>query len=280
MNVLSIQSRVVYGHVGNDAAVFALQRLGHEAWALPTVLYSNHPAHGSFRGRASTPDELAALVEGIEERGVLKRCAAVLSGYLGDAALVPVVTDAVSRVRALNPDAFYCCDPVMGHEGRGFFVADAVRRAVTDRLVPAADIITPNQFELGALTGLAIGSLDEAIAACEVARARGPETVVCTSFRPGGDEIGAVMVSGVGAWLVLTPRLDGDLFGAGDLFAALLVAALIEGQPPPEALGRAVSAAYGILEATAAAGERELLLISAQDRLAVPTHRFVAKRLR
>ena len=280
MNVLSIQSRVVYGHVGNDAAAFALQRLGHEVWALPTVLYSNHPAHGIFTGRASTPAELTALLDGLEARTVLGTCAAVLSGYLGEAALAPVVGDAVDRVRARNPDAFYCCDPVMGHEGHGFFVADDVRRALTDGLVPAADIITPNQFELGALTGRAIGSLDEAIAACHAARALGPETVVCSSFRPTGDEIGALMVSGAGAWRVLTPRLEGELFGAGDLFAALLVAALIEGQPPPEALGRAVSAAYGVLEATAAAGERELVLIAAQDRLIAPPHRFTAERVR
>ncbi len=281
MNVLSIQSRVVYGHVGNDAAVFALQRLGHEVWALPTVLFSNHPAHGTFTGRASTPAELTALLDGLEACAVLGTCAAVISGYLGDAALAPVVVDAARRVRRRNADAFFCCDPVMGHEGHGFFVDEAVRRAVIETLVPTADLITPNQFELEALTGRSIASRTEALAACDTVREVGPETVVCTSVRTGGpNSIGTLMASSAGAWMVETPALTAELYGAGDLFTALLVGHLIAGRPAAEALGEAVSAAYGVLKASAAAGERELRLIATQDQLVTPGQHFVAERLR
>ena len=148
MNVLSIQSSVVYGHVGNRAAVPALERLGHDVWPVDTVAFSNHPAHGSFRGRIVPAAEVRDLIEGLAARGVLGRCDAVLSGYLGDPATGAVVEDAVARVRAANPRTLYCCDPVIGEVGRGAYVRAGVPEAFRDRLVPLADIVTPNPFEL------------------------------------------------------------------------------------------------------------------------------------
>ena len=165
MNVLSIQSTVTYGRVGNRAAVFALERLGHEVWPIDTVAFSNHPAHGGFRGRVVPAAEVSALVEGLDARGVLGRCDAVLSGYLGEPETAAVVADAVARVRAANPAALYCCDPVIGEVGRGVYVRAGIADAFRERLVPLADIVTPNPFELELLTGIAPSTLEGARAA-------------------------------------------------------------------------------------------------------------------
>src|ERR1700732_3653711 len=158
MNILSIQSAVSYGHVGNSAAVFPLQRLGFEVWPVNTLQYSNHPGYGAFRGRVFEPAHVAEVITGIAERGVLGTCDAVLSGYLGDAATGEAVLDAVSRVKAANPAALYCCDPVIGDSGTGVYVRPGVAEFFQQRGLPAADIVTPNQFELEHLTGSAAAS--------------------------------------------------------------------------------------------------------------------------
>ena len=153
LNILSIQSSVAYGHVGNSAAVFPLQRLGIEVWPVITVHFSNHTGYGAWRGPVLGPDDIAEVLTGIEERGVLPSCNAVLSGYMGDAGLGRLIVDAAAKVKALNPQALYCCDPVMGDVGRGFFVRPGIPDFMRQTAVPAADIITPNQFELEFLTG-------------------------------------------------------------------------------------------------------------------------------
>ncbi|MBM3519125.1 MAG: pyridoxal kinase PdxY [Alphaproteobacteria bacterium] len=264
------------GHVGNAAAVLPLQRLGHEVWAVPTVLYSNHPAHGGFRGRVSGAGEVTDLVAGLDERGALVRCAAVLSGYLGSAQNGAAVGDAVALVKRRNPDALYLCDPVMGHEGAGFFVPEPVRRTIAERLIPAADIATPNHFELAALVGAPLEDLGATLSACRALRARGPETVICTSVPAGADHLATLAVSGGAAWRVETPRLAGDLFGAGDLFAALFLGHYLARHDLGAALGAAITSAFGVLVATAATGKRELRLIAAQDEIVRPRQTFVA----
>src|ERR1700722_9823367 len=153
MNVLSIQSTVASGHVGNAAAVFPLQCLGHEVWPIDTVRFSNHPGHGRFRGTVTPPDEVAALLQGMEELGLFARADAVLSGYLGDPGTAAVVAGAVEAVKRANPAALYLCDPVMGDGGQ-LFVDPAIPDLMRDRLIPLADIVTPNGFELGLLTGI------------------------------------------------------------------------------------------------------------------------------
>ncbi|MCA8931066.1 MAG: pyridoxal kinase, partial [Rhodospirillaceae bacterium] len=163
LNILSIQSSVAYGHVGNSAAVFPLQRLGIEVWPVITVHFSNHTGYGAWRGPVLGPDDIAEVLTGIEERGVLPSCNAVLSGYMGDAGLGRLIVDAAAKVKALNPQALYCCDPVMGDVGRGFFVRPGIPDFMRQTAVPAADIITPNQFELEFLTGHTVTSLDTAL---------------------------------------------------------------------------------------------------------------------
>src|ERR1700755_1818280 len=144
MTILSIQSSVAYGHVGNSAAVFPLQRIGGEVWPVNTAHFSNHAGYGSWRAIILPVAGLAEVILGIEERGVLHECNGVLSGYMGDASLGEVILDAFNRVKKANPKATYCCDPVMGDVGRGFFVRQGIPEFMRDRAVPPAHIVTPN----------------------------------------------------------------------------------------------------------------------------------------
>src|SRR5579875_3297909 len=163
LNILSIQSWVAYGHVGNAAAMFPLQRLGAEVWAVNTVQFSNHTGYGAWRGHINTGEQVRAIVEGIAERGALPRCDAVLSGYMGDVGIGTAIRDAASAVRAANPRALWCCDPVLGDDvdgsGDGFYVRPGIPEFMRDQAVPAADIVTPNRFELEYLTGTECRSL-------------------------------------------------------------------------------------------------------------------------
>jgi pyridoxine kinase len=280
--ILSIQSAVAYGHVGNSAAVFPLQRLGFEVWPVNTVLFSNHTGYGAWRGFVVPVDQVREIIGGIEERGVLPRCRAVLSGYLGDAALGAVVLDTLGRIRARRPDVVYTCDPVMGDLDRGFFVRPGIPELFRDQAVPAADIVTPNQFELAWLAGQEIASVADALAAAAKVRRTGPRLVCCTSLetpdRPG--ELAVLADTEAGSWIVWTPRLETSLNGTGDVFAALLLAFHLETGRADLALAQATSAMFALVEATHRADARELQLVSSQDRLRNPTRLFEAERLR
>ena len=282
MRVLSIQSSVAYGHVGNSAAVFPLQRLGHEVWPVNTVHFSNHTGYGEWRGPVLPAEDVADVVTGVAERGVLTVCDAVLSGYQGDPAVGAVILDAVDRVKAQNPDAVYCCDPVMGDVGRGMFVRPGIPELMRDEVVPRADIITPNQFELDFLAGAPTSTLHEVLAAVDVVRSRGPRHVLVTSvLEPGRpDTLDVVAISDEGAWVVTTPLLPISPNGCGDVTAALYLAHLHTTGSPARALERTTSTVFAVLEATLAAGTREIQLVAAQDAIADPPRRFEARRLR
>lgn len=284
MSILSIQSSVAYGHVGNSAAVFPLQRLGLEVWPVLTVHFSNHTGYGAWRGPVLAAEAVADVLLGIEERGVLPRCRAVLSGYMGDVSLGRVILEAVAKVKTANPAALYCCDPVMGDVGRGFFVRPGIPEFMRDHAVPAADLITPNQFELEYLTGRTVATLDDALAAADAARAMGPDTVLITSLtRSDGDAdaIEMLAVCGSGAWRVTTPRLPLSVNGAGDATAALFLAHRLRTGDSGQALALTAASIHAVLEATDRAGAREIQLITAQDALAAPDiARFPAERLR
>lgn len=279
MNILSIQSSVAYGHVGNSAAVFPLQRLGFEVWPVNTVQFSNHTGYGKWRGQVFPAELISEVVEGIAERGVLDRCDAVLSGYMGDAAIGEAITAAAARVRAANPQALYCCDPVMGDIGRGIFVRPGIPEFMAARAVPAADIVTPNQFELELLTGRRVATLAEAVAAAR--SLTGPRIVVVTSLlrddAPAGI-IESLAVTADAAWLVQTPLLplDPPPNGAGDVVAALFLGHYLTSRDPAEALSRAVSGLYGVLDHSLKAGMREIQLIAAQQQLLAPQKLFAA----
>ena len=274
MAILSIQSAVAYGHVGNSAAVFPLQRLGHEVWPIDTVQLSNHTGYGAWRGRAWGANDIAEVVRGIDERGALKRCEAVLSGYLGEAALGDAVLDGVARVKSANPQALYCCDPVIGDDHSGVFVRPGIVDFFRDRAIPAADIVTPNRFELALLTGATVADMKDAVAATAILRARGPRLVLVTSLPAAEDEIAMMAASGDGAWLVTTPRLPIVANGAGDLAAALFLGFYLRGRDPAAALEQTAAAVFAIIEATFRAGEGELQIVAAQEAMTSPPRRF------
>ena len=283
MKILSIQSSVAYGHVGNSAAVFPLQRLGHEVWPVLTVHFSNHTGYGAWRGPLLAPTDVADVINGIEDRGVLGEADAVLSGYQGDPAVGAVILDAVARVKKLNPDAVYCCDPVMGDVGRGMFVRPGIPEFMRDTVVPQADVLTPNHFELDFLAGRTTTTLDDVLAAVDLVRDRGPRDVLVTSVLHDGlseNTLDVVAVSDEGAWAVTTPLLPITPNGGGDVTAALYLAHLWTTGSPATALERTIASVFAVLEATLAAGARELQLIAAQDAIAQPPAGLTSRRLR
>ena len=275
VNILSIQSHVAFGHVGNSAATLPLQRLGFEVWAVPTVLFSNHPAHGGTAGDAVTPDAMGALVEGLDSLGALASCDAVLSGYLGSPGAAEVVARAVAMVRSHKGTAPYLCDPAFAHED-GLFVPRPVAEAAR-RLIPRASIATPNSFELAYLTSVPVGSLESGLEACRVLRELGPGVAICTSLPLGEGTLGTLAVAGGEAWLVETPKLPGSLHGAGDLFSALFLGHTLRGRNLAGALGAAVSGSFGVLKATGTAPD--LVLVAAQDEIVSPSQTFAARRI-
>jgi pyridoxine kinase len=282
VEILSIQSSVAFGHVGNSAAVFPLQRLGIEAWAVNTVHFSNHTGYGEWRGPLLSADELREVVRGVEERGVLGRLSAVLSGYQGAEDVGHVVLETVARTKELNPAAMYFCDPVMGDTGRGMFVRPGIPELIRDRVVPAADVITPNHFELDFLAGRETRTLAEVLAAADDVRRTGPSTVLVTSVlteeTPEGS-VDLVAVSDEGAWRTRTPLLPIAPNGGGDVTAALFLAHLLRSGSAATALERVTASVFGILEATLAAGTRELALVAAQEVIADPPARFEAEAI-
>jgi pyridoxine kinase len=283
MKVLSIQSAVAHGHVGNSAAVFPLQRIGVEVIAVPTVNFSNHTGYGAWRGPLIPPADVAEILLGVEERGVFPQIDAVLSGYQGGVGIGDVIVDAVRRVKAANPSALYACDPVMGNAKSGCFVAPEIPVLLRDRVVPVADIITPNQFELGFLTGTEPASIESTLASADLARAMGPSTVLVTSVeRPDREEgtIEMLVVDGAGAWLVSTPHLPFKANGSGDVTAALFTAHYVDTGNAAASLERMASSIFDLIETTYRSGERELQLIQAQEFYAAPRMQFSAEQVR
>jgi pyridoxine kinase len=281
MRFLSLQSHVAYGYVGNRAAAFPLQRLGHEVWAVNTVEFSNHTGYGAWRGRTAPAEQVADIVAGIEALGLLPRCDALLTGYVGDAALADVVLDTARRVRAANSKAIWCCDPVLGDVDTGLYVKPGIDRFFRERAIRAADLVTPNHFELEHLTGRKVSTMDEALAAAR-SLLDGPRLALITSLRRADvahDRIEMLAVSRETAWRVATPLIGFEIApnGTGDTVAALFTAHWIESGDPALALGKAASSIFAVLETTRALGERELQLVAAQDRLVDPPHRFTAE---
>jgi pyridoxine kinase len=282
MNILSIQSHVAYGHVGNASAAFPMQRLGVEVWPIHTVQFSNHTGYGAWKGRVFDGPAIEDLVEGIADRGVLPRCDGVLSGYMGSADIGTAIVSAVARVRAANPEALYCCDPVIGDVGRGVFVRPGIPEFMRERAVPAADIVTPNQFELDALSGLTtrtVASIKQAVAAVHLL---GPKVVLVTSVEAQETPADAIdLIAGEGGrfWRVRTPKLSLSVNGAGDAIAALFFVHYARRRSAATALGEAAASVFGLLKRTLEAGSREILTVAAQDEFVAPTRRFPVEEI-
>jgi pyridoxine kinase len=282
MNILSLQSHVAYGHVGNSAAVFPLQRMGVEVWPVDTVQFSNHTGYGRWRGRVFSGATIRLVVEGIEERGVLGECDGVLSGYLGSPDTGEAVLDAVTRVKSANPAARYCCDPVIGDVGRGIFVRKQIPEFFKERLLPIADLVTPNQFELDYLAGRTTKTNADVAAAIDAVHDCGPRVVLVTSVHTENtpdDCVDLVVSDGVDRCRVRTPLLPIVVNGAGDTIAALFLAHHLITGSAAEATSLAASSVFGVLSRTAEAGASEMLLVDAQEEFVRPTRTFTAQRI-
>jgi pyridoxine kinase len=277
MQILSVQSWVTYGHVGNTSAMFPLQRLGAEVWAINTVQFSNHTGYGAWTGAVYDGQSVRALVDGIAARGVLAGCDAMLSGYMGDLGIAEAVLETAARLRAANPGSLYCCDPVIGDTGRGVYVRPGIAEFLRARAVPAADILTPNQFELEHLSGQRIATLAQAKQAA--ASLRGPRCVLVTSLRTQEtpqDEIDMLVAEDGAFHLLRTPLLAIAANGAGDAIAALFLLHRLRSGSAAQALEAAGSSVFGLLRRTAEAGSLELLTIAAQQEFVAPSRMFRA----
>ena len=282
MNLLSIQSHVAYGHVGNSVAVFALQRIGVEVWPVHTVQFSNHTGYGKPCGQVFDAALIRDVVGGIEQRGVLGECDGVLSGYVGSPDIGAAVLDAVAAVKRANPAAKYCCDPVIGDAGRGVYVGEGVAKFMTESQVPGADIITPNQFELDYLSGRKSKTPAQLRDAVTAVHDLGPGAILVTSVQTDetpSDAVDLIASDRKACFGLRTPRLPQKMNGAGDAIAALFFAHYLRGGGIGEALSKSVSAIFGVLSKTAATGAPELQIVAAQDELINPNRVFEAQEL-
>jgi pyridoxine kinase len=268
-----------------------MQRLGREVWAINTVEFSNHTGYGAWRGRILGGELAGELVDGLEERGALGDCEAVLSGYMGDAAVARAIAGAVRKVRAASPGALYCCDPVMGDVGRGVYVRPDIPAMFRDELVPLADIVTPNEFELETLTGVSVRGIDDARRAIDMLHGRGPGVVLVTSHRGGTPgTIGMLASDGSGLHVVRTPELpiSTGVAGSGDLTASVFLSRYLETGDVKRALELCAASIFGILEASWKAFRddspgksklMELRIVQAQNELDSPSRFFEARRI-
>jgi len=282
VNILSIQSHVAFGHVGNASAVFPMQRLGHEVWPIHTVQFSNHTGYGTWKGRVFDGGMIEECVEGIAARGVLGTCDGVLSGYMGSSDIGEAILGTVKKVRSANPRALYCCDPVIGDVGRGVFVRPGVPEFMKTRAVPVADVITPNQWELDYLSGGESRSLAAAREAIGLVHALGPKVILVTSLHTEEtpeDSVDLVTSAEGKLWRVRTPKLPISVNGAGDAIAALFFVHWLQTGSAAEALGRSTASVYGLLKRTADANSREILTVAAQDEFVTPTYTFAVESL-
>ena len=282
MNLISIQSHVAYGHVGNSAAVFALQRLGVEVWPIHTVQFSNHTGYGTWQGRVFDAGLIRDLAAGLEARGVLGECDGVLSGYIGSPEIGAAILDCVATARRANPAAHYCCDPVIGDVGKGVFVREGVEAFMREKAMRFADIVTPNHFELGRLTGRESRTLVQAREAVKALHDLGPRTVLVTSLcvdDTPADAVDLLASDEAGQFRLRTPKLDVAANGAGDAIAAMFCAHYLRSGRIDEAVSRAASSVFGVLAKTAETGAPEIQLVLAQDEIVNPTRVFAAEAL-
>lgn len=284
-NILAIQSHVVFGHAGNSAAEFPMRRLGANVWPLNTVQFSNHTQYGQWTGCVMPPAHLTEIVQGIAAIDQLKRCDAVLSGYLGSAEQGEHILGIVRQVKAANPQAKFFCDPVMGHQEKGCIVAPGVAEFHKRYAMPASDIIAPNLIELEILAGRDVKDVADAVLAARELISQGPEIVLVKHLARAGysqDRFEMLLVTADEAWHISRPLIDFGArhpVGVGDVTSGLLLVKLLQGATLRDALEHVTAAVYEIMVTTKEMGEYELQVVAAQDRIAKPVHCFSATQL-
>ena len=283
-HLLAIQSHVVFGHAGNSAAVFPMQRVGVNVWPLNTVQFSNHTQYGQWTGEVLAPAQIPALVNGIATIGELGNCDAVLSGYLGSAAQGRAILAVVAQIKAANPAALYLCDPVMGHAEKGCIVPEEVSDFLREEALAAADVLCPNQLELDSFCGRRAESLDDCVAMARSLLSRGPKAVLVKHLAyPArqANDFEMLLVTAEGNWHLRRPLLafPRQPVGVGDLTTGLFLARLLLGDSWVAAFEYSAAAVHEVLLETQACGSYELELVRAQDRIVHPRLRFEAQRL-
>ncbi|WP_147197363.1 pyridoxal kinase PdxY [Pantoea sp. MBD-2R] len=284
-NILSVQSHTVFGHAGNSAAEFPMRRMGANVWPLNTVQFSNHTQYGHWTGVVMPATHLSEIVKGIADIDRLKTCDAVLSGYLGSAEQGEQILEIVRQVKLANPNAWYFCDPVMGHPEKGCIVAPGVAEFHSRYALPASDIIAPNLLELEMLSGHEVTSVEQAVASARELIAQGPKIVLVKHLARAGqrsDRFEMLLVTADEAWHISRPLVDFGVrqpVGVGDLTSGLLLVDLLHGMPLKEALEHITAAVYEVMLKTHEMGEYELQLVAAQDRIANPQQHFDAVKL-
>jgi pyridoxine kinase len=264
--ILSLSSQVARGHVGHSAAVFAWQRLGVEVVALPTILLSNRPDYPQAAGERVSPEVLSRMVAALDANGWLGEIDAVFTGYLPSAGHVAFAADLVARLKAARPELLYCCDPILGDDPGGLYIAEDAAHALRSALLPLADVVTPNRFELEWLTGRAVHSLADAVGA---ARDMARPMVLSTSAPASAEqELTNLLVEADRAWLASVERRAKVPHGTGDLVAALFFGHLLRSRPAPEALALATAGIEAVIDASA--DHEELNLIASQESWAAP----------
>ncbi|MBK4785943.1 MAG: pyridoxal kinase PdxY [Pantoea sp. Pent] len=284
-NILAIQSHVVYGHAGNSAAEFPMRRMGASVWPLNTVQFSNHTQYGHWTGTVMPATHLTDIVSGIAAIDRLKTCDAVLSGYLGSAEQGEQILEIVRQVKAANPDAWYFCDPVMGHPEKGCIVAPGVAEFHCNQAMPASDLIAPNLLELEMLSGQTVANVEQAVVAARALIAQGPRVVLVKHLARAGrrsDRFEMLLVTADQCWHISRPLVDFGVrqpVGVGDLTSGLLLVDLLHGKSRQDALEHVTAAVYEVMLKTHEMGEYELQLVAAQDAIAQPTQHFAAEQL-
>lgn len=283
-HLLSIQSHVVFGHAGNRAAVFPVERLGVNVWPLNTVQFSNHTQYGQWTGEVLSPNQVPVLVEGIAAIGELGNCDAVLSGYLGSAAQGREILEVVARIKQANPRALYLCDPVMGHPEKGCIVAPEVSTFLLEEAAAVADLLCPNQLELNSFACRRPTSLEDCVGMARALLERGPKAILVKHLDyPGraAEDFEMLLVSAEGTWHLRRPLLafPRQPVGVGDLTSGVFLARLLLGNDLIEAFEFSAAAVHEVLLETQACGSYELELVRAQDRLVHPRVKFEARRL-
>lgn len=284
-NVLSIQSHVVYGYAGNKAAVFPMQLLGVDTWALNTVQFSNHTQYGKWKGMVIPKEQIGEITQGIAEIDALHECDAILSGYIGAAEQGAEILAAVEKIKVLNPNAIYFCDPVMGHPDKGCIVAPGVAEFLRDQAVAKADILAPNLVELRELTGLSVENFEQALTAIQALLAKGVKKVLVKHLsRVGKDpsQFEMVLANEEGIWHISRPLhafKAKDPVGVGDLTSGIFLAHLLNGKSDLDAFELTANAVNDVMGITQQSGKYELQIIAARDLITAPKSRYQAVKI-
>lgn len=281
--ILSIQSHVSFGHAGNSSAVFPMQRMGFEVWPIHTVQFSNHTQYKEgWTGRAFSADDISDLVRGLGNIGALEKCQAVLTGYQGSAEQCLAIEETVTKVKSANSNALYVCDPVMGAPDKGCIVAPGIAENLLTRLMPMADVIVPNQFELSQFAEMEIHTLEDAVTACQLALAKGPKVVLVKHlYCLENGSFNMLLATQEGIYLAKRPHFEfaKQPVGVGDLISAIFTAGLLKGWSPKQSFQHCHDACYGVLSTTYHSGEWELQTIAAQQEFVEPSKHFPIEKV-